>query len=149
MGSARDARLQQLRNEETAVIFELLGPDATQTQGESDAHWVAPAGTPHERWRETAQQLDLERPVTMPLVLQTVDLQALGANADQVQAISNLRASFVQQIGGLGQDTNNPAYLSRWQAAQRNADEWMGLLLGRDFRVSYELHALNQSQVTR
>jgi hypothetical protein len=149
MGSSLEIGLQQLRNEEATVILELLGPDPARTQSESDARGNAPARTPHESWRETAKQLDLERPVSMPLVFQSADLQALGANADQVQAISNLRASFVQQIGGTEQDPNDPAYLRRWQAAQRNTDEWMGLLLGRDFRVSYELHALNQSQATR
>ena len=51
---------------------------------------------------------------------------------------------FQQQIGGPNQDPNDPAYLNRWQAAQRNADEWMGLLLGRDFRLKYQLQVQNQ-----
>ncbi len=68
-----------------------------------------------------------ERPASMPLVLQNIDLAALGLDDDQMQMITNTRANFLDQIGGTNQNANDPAYLARWQQAQLQADA--------DFRV--------------
>jgi hypothetical protein len=136
-GQALKNELQKLPGEETAEIAGLLGTKPATVAAD-------PEPVPVRKLLSIGEQRDLERPVSMPLAFQPVDLKALNVNSNQLQVINDLRQKFQQQIGGPNQDPNDPAYLKRWQAAQRNADEWMGLLLGRDFRLKYQLQVQNQ-----
>src|SRR5580658_3402700 len=52
---------------------------------------------------------------TPPLVLQNVDLSTLKLDDAQTQAIAGIRENFWNSVGDAGQDTNDPAYLARWQ----------------------------------
>jgi hypothetical protein len=138
-----EAGLQQLRNEETGVIQALLGsqPQPASPQIAADSAADASAQAVPESPRAVAEQRELAKPASMPLVFQTVDPQALKLNEHQLQIIEELRQNFQQEIGGANHDPNDPAYLKRWQAAQRNADEMMAAMLGRQFQLDYEMQA--------
>lgn len=96
--------LQKLPGEETAEIADLLGTKPAPIA-------AVPEPTPQQKLLAVAEQRDLERPVSIPLALQPVDLGALNVNSDQLRVINNLRRKFQQQIGGPNQDPNDPAYL--------------------------------------
>ena len=116
---AMKAELQQLPDEEASKINDLLGlkpaPAQTTVASASDAN------------------------VSVPLVLQNVDVGALNLNDDQKQAIAGLRQDFLQQIGGTNQDPNDPAYLARWQKAQVDADNMLMGTLGNEAYTKYQL----------
>jgi len=116
---AMKAELQQLPDEEAAKINDLLGLKA------------APA--------QTALASASDANVSVPLVLQNVDMGALNLSDDQKQAIAGLRQDFLQQIGGTNQNPNDPAYLARWQKAQADADNMLMGTLGNEAYTKYQL----------
>ncbi len=65
-------------------------------------------------------------------------------NADlsdgQKAIISQLQQQFVSDIGGIAQDPSSPAYLARWQTAQRVADDALRGLLGMQAYMGFQLH---------
>ncbi len=79
--------------------------------------------------------------VSYPLVFQNVDLTSLHLGPDQMQAVENLKQSFVNQIGGQNQNPNDPAYRQRWQEAQDTADNMLRDLLGWTGFQSYQIAA--------
>jgi hypothetical protein len=117
---ALKAAWQKIPDEETARIADLLGLKPDQTQVASSA----PAA-----------------PLTMPLVMQNIDLSALNLNADQKLMIAGLRQDFFKQIGGTNQDPNGLAYQARWQKAQPDADNMLEAALGNDMYTKYQLAA--------
>jgi hypothetical protein len=84
-----------------------------------------------------------QSPPVLPLVFQNVDLHALNLNNQQVQAINDLRQSFVDAIGGLNQDPQDPAYLDRWQKAQPEADLILQGMLGIMAWETYQVLSWN------
>lgn len=78
-----------------------------------------------------------------PLVLQKVDLDALGLNDDQKQAIAQIRQQFIDAIGGPYQDPGDPAYLERWQKAQPESDDMIKGMLGVTIFENYQLAGAN------
>ena len=124
---ALKAELQKLPDEQSAEIDHLLGSTSLPVQATSNATTTsAPA------------QSD---PVLMPLVFQNVDLTPLNLNEDQKQAIDVMRQQFIDKIGGLNQDPNDPAYLERWQKAQPEIDDMMQGMLGMTAFENYQLAA--------
>lgn len=86
---------------------------------------------------------------TYPLVLQKVNLDALGLSDDQKQVIAQLQQQFIDAIGGPYQDPNDPAYLQRWQKAQPESDDMFKALLGIGIYQNYQLAAASpQSEKT-
>ncbi len=83
-----------------------------------------------------------------PLVLQKVDLDALGLNDDQKQAIAQLQQQFIDAIGGPYQDPRDPAYLERWEKAQPESDNLFKALLGVGVYQNYQLAAAYPPQGT-
>ncbi len=53
--------------------------------------------------------------ISYPLVLQKVNLDALGLTDEQKQVIAQLQQQFIDNVGGPYQDPNDPAYLERWE----------------------------------
>ena len=90
-----------------------------------------------------------EMPLSMPLVLQNVDLKALGLDDEQTQMVANVRQDFLQQTGGMNQDTNSPAYRQRWQEAQLSADGMLQAMLGNDIYQRYQVLAFQTSLVNQ
>jgi hypothetical protein len=148
---ALKAELQKLPGEEAAEIADLLGLQPTPAQE------VAMNTTPSSQANTTpssqvdatpASQLSRSRnssrntPV-LPLVFQNVDLHALNLNNQQVQAINDLRQSFVDAVGGLNQDPQDQAYLDRWQAAQPEADLILQGMLGIMAWETYQVLSWN------
>lgn len=81
------------------------------------------------------------KPVAVPLVLQEVDLSALNLNESQKQLIASLRQDFIQQIGGLNQNPEDPDYLMRWQKAQPEMDDILKGMIGTSAFENYQLLA--------
>lgn len=85
-------------------------------------------------------------PPSYPLVMQSVDLDALGLNEDQKQVIARIRQQFTDAIGGTNQNPDDPAYLARWQKAQPESDNMIKGLLGVTIFENYQLAARESSQ---
>ena len=82
-------------------------------------------------------------PISFPLVLQKVDLDALGLSDDQKQVIAQIQKQFIDQIGGPYQDPDDPAYHERWQKAQPQSDDMLKAMLGTTIFENYQLAAAN------
>jgi hypothetical protein len=130
--AALKSELDQIPEEEAAEINELLGVGQIA------------AAQPARAQRQRPQPPD--EPIAPPLVFQPVDLAALNLDPGQLQAIQDLRQSFMAKIGGTNQDPNDPAYMARWQQAQPETDELMHGLLGDAAFGNYQLQAFAQSQ---
>jgi hypothetical protein len=85
---------------------------------------------------------------TPPLVLQNVDLTALKLDGAQTQAIAGIRETFLDNVGGVNQDTNDPAYLARWQKAEYQADTMLQAMLGEQAFAQYQVQAYQLSLLT-
>jgi hypothetical protein len=81
------------------------------------------------------------QPILMPLVFQPADLTKLKLNDEQAQAISDLRQKFLDEIGGVGQDTNNPAYLEKWLKHQPEIDSDLRGMIGVTAFQNYQIEA--------
>ena len=121
--------LQQLSAEQNAQLAELLGSNSDSAPKPEELT-AASTTKPAPRFHAAPQ---------MPLVLQNVDLAALGLNADQMQVVEDLRQSFSDQVGGPDQDPNDPAYLERWQKAQPETDRQLSGMLGVKVFENYEM----------
>jgi hypothetical protein len=97
----------------------------------------------------SSKHQSLEQPLETPLVMQDVDMKALGLSDDQMQAITSVRQDFLNQTDGSNQDTNSPAYRKRWRRAQQAADNSLMANLGdKDFNkfevMAYQAYLLKQ-----
>jgi hypothetical protein len=104
--------------------------------GQTPPEEVAEAPSPDRRKSQPR-----ELPMETPLVLQDVDLKALGLNDDQIQMVASVRQDFLSQTGGQDQDTNNPSYRRRWRKAQQAADNMLMAQLGSQAFTKYQLMA--------
>ena len=73
-----------------------------------------------------------------PLAFRQADLAALGFGAAEKTAIDQVREQFVQDVGGTGQNPDDPAYLARWQTAQANADDMLRGALGSQAFMAFQ-----------
>jgi len=122
------AEMLRLPGEETAEIDELLGV-------KESADRVAVAESPVAQNNGPSQ---VDSPIPMPLVFQNINPAAMDLTADQLQVITSVRQSFLDEIGGTNQDPNDPAYLDRWQKALPEA--------GVTFFENYQLAAAGNAQ---
>ncbi len=86
-----------------------------------------------------------------PLAFRQVDLASLGFGAEEKAAIDQVRQQFVNDIGGAGQNPDDPAYLARWQTAQANADDALRGALGSQAFLAFQFqqyYEWYQPQVT-
>ena len=123
------AELSKLPGEEYAEICDFLGLKPAPGQVAT----ALPAVQPEEP--------SPELPVTMPLVFQNIDPATLGLSEEQNQMIANLRQDFLKQVGGLSQDASDPAYRTRWQQAQPNADNMLQAVVGNEVYTKFQLLA--------
>lgn len=72
-----------------------------------------------------------------PVAFRQVDLANLGFGPSEQEAIKQVQEQFVQDIGGLNQNPNDPAYLARWQQAQINADDELRAALGSEQYIAF------------
>jgi hypothetical protein len=87
-----------------------------------------------------------ERPAVLPLVFQEVDPTQLNLNRDQLQAIDDLRQTFVDQIGGLEQNPTHPAYRERWLKSQPQIDDDLRGMIGVTAFQNYQIEAVNLAE---
>jgi hypothetical protein len=119
--SGLDATLQELNNDESALIASLLGTQPAAGDVATDA-------PPRSRSLRSRMK---ETPIAMPVAFQDPNLAGLKLNESQLQAIAEMRKSFLDQVGGPNQDTNDPAYRERWQKAQPIINDELEAVLGR------------------
>ncbi len=129
---ALKAELQKLPGEEAASINDLLGFKPALVAETDLATSDSPA----------------EEAAPLPLIWQNIDPAALNLSSDQIQVINELRQSFLNEIGGLNQDSSDPAYLERWQKAQPEADEMLRGMLGTTVFQNYQLAAIGNEPST-
>src|SRR5262249_13405897 len=79
--------------------------------------------------------------ILMPLVFQEINLADLELNDQQIAAIEDLRAKFIEKIGGTNQDVRDPAYLDRWQESQPENDALLWWAVGKDIYQQFQLQA--------
>jgi hypothetical protein len=122
------------------------GESGSQQNGGSEvAENSAPAQSLGQTPNETAASA-----AAYPLVFQKINMDALGLNADQKAAIGQVQQQFVNDIGGPNQNPDDPAYLTRWQKAQSDADDMVRGLLGNEAYMAYlqqQYYAWYQPQV--
>lgn len=127
---ALKAEILRLPDEEVAMLADYLGEKPTSGSVEL-AHQAANS--------------ENSEPIVAPLFAQPVDLAALNLNADQLQAIKDLRQEFMQKVGGPGHDPGDPEYQARWRAAQLETDGLMQGMLGNqayeDYRIQADIQA--------
>jgi hypothetical protein len=128
---ALEADLQRLNIEESTTIAALLGPRDSLNQTATDASLNS----------QPLRRQPRETPAALPLVLRDVDLSALSLNTRQIQLIANLRQKFVEEIGGSGQDPNDPNYRARWQQAEASANDHLKAILGLSAYQAFEFRA--------
>lgn len=87
----------------------------------------------------SSNRYDSQNSAVLPLVFQNVNLPKLNLDNQQIQAINDLRQSFVDKIGGLNQDPHDPSYLDRWQKAQPEADDMLRGMLGITAWENYQV----------
>jgi len=130
--------LAQLRSEEAVVFRKLFGiPEPL----EAPAVAVMPATRPRAR-RPVVEETN----AVMPLVFQPVDTNQAKLTGEQLKSIDEVRQTFLAVLG-TNQDVNSPEYFQRWQAAQKEADNLLGGLIGRQAQLNYEAAVESRSSM--
>lgn len=127
-----ESGLQALAREENEFIAALLGsPEPTASS--------PPAPTQsHPRYRrDRAPAL----PIALPVVFQELDPNALKLRTNQIQAMADLKQSFIDEIGGPNQDSDDPAYLERWRKAQPEINDRLKAIIGQSAYETLEFQA--------
>jgi hypothetical protein len=117
--------LADLRREETATLAALLNGADRQ------ANSLIPAPHRHER----------PAPVMLPLALESIDLATLNLNEARAAAVQQLRQRFIEEIGGVSQDPQDPSYRERWLRSQPKLDEDLRGFLGVQAYQEYQVAA--------
>lgn len=112
------------------------------TQGAGQTAEVS--GGTRNALQQSAHRVMVSAPA-YPLVFQNVNTEAIGLNDSQKAAIQQLQQQFVNDIGGLNQDPNDPAYLAKWQQAQFQSDGMLEYQIGYNPYVQYWLAQYQQS----
>jgi len=112
------------------LVAYLLGQSPTQEVA-ADTAPTSPAA--HRRRPSPVQT------VSMPIVMQNVDLAALGLNNGQQQVIAEVRQNFLEQVGDTNQNPKDPVFLARWQQAQIEADTRLQATLGYQVYMRYQI----------
>ncbi|MEI6566344.1 MAG: hypothetical protein WCR20_06700, partial [Verrucomicrobiota bacterium] len=125
---AVDQGLAALRQEQERLVAELLGGAAVAQSGARES--ARPRRKPPQ-----------EPEVTIPLVLQDLDLATLDIDQNRLETIQQIRDGFVVQVGGPNQDPGDPEYRQRWIRAQREADETLQAMIGLRAWQDYQFRA--------
>lgn len=118
--------LEELRAEENSLVASLLG---AQPPGERSPEPIASTWVTARIQRTSA---------SMPLVFKNVDFNSLKLYPAQTEAIYQLRARFLAEIGD---PNDSSAYRERWQKAQPRADEMLRGFIGVNAFQDYQLAA--------
>jgi hypothetical protein len=96
-----------------------------------------PAATVYQPWygKQTAQLPPAPKGAALPVVFQPVDQTAMGLNETQMQAVNDVRQSFLNSISGSSQNPNDPAYQQLWQQAQSQSDALSEIYLGYNLYI--------------
>ena len=83
----------------------------------------------------------------LPMIFKEVDPSILQLSDQQQQMVKELRQTFVDEIGGLNQDPNDPGYLQRWLKAQTDVDSLAKGMLGIMPWETYQVATWNSSPI--
>jgi hypothetical protein len=139
VGPALENSLGALAEQETELLTTLL---SAGLRFPSSVASSPPGSTKFAIESKSAR--DLEKPASLPLIFQPEDLAALKLSEIQIQTITELRQNFMSAVG-TNQDSNDPAYRQRWQAARRESDNMLAGMLGRNFILRYQEELGNQA----
>ena len=78
----------------------------------------------------TARRQPPAKAPELPLVLQPVEEQEFPLTEEERRAVEHLQQRFLDELGGTNQDPADPAYLQRWQKAEREANDALRGVLG-------------------
>lgn len=116
-------KLKTLRDEEAFVIASLLGS----------------SGPPALELRTRTGQGE-PTSLSVPLVFHDTE-RTSRLTEQQLQVIQALRQRFQAEVGAQPQDTLDPNYKQRWEAARRDTDDLLQAMLGSEFYLEQELQA--------
>lgn len=130
--------LEELTLEEDRLLAQLLGlaPPASAIAAANPSESQLP---PPLRHTPVLENMVTTQALAQPLVFREVDASALNLTPTQQALIGQMRDSFLQKIGGMNQDPNNPEYMSRWRKAQYESDLQLRTLLGDDLVARYRV----------
>lgn len=74
---------------------------------------------------------------SMPLVFQSIEQTKAGSSPSAVQAVNDLRQSFIDTVSSSGQNPSDPAYQQVWQQAQAQNDQMILPDLGYNAYMDY------------
>ena len=70
-------------------------------------------------------------------------------NEATAASLEKMRNDFVDAVGGLGQDGNDPAYRRRWLSAQAESDDRFRVTYGTQAFLSYQAAAAQKAEAER
>jgi hypothetical protein len=115
---------EALRREQAALLATLLDPaPVANSAARQQLATPAPAGGSKAAARKK------DAPIVLPVVM-AEPAPSLGLTEQQKERLVNLRQEFIASLGGPDQNPEDPAYLSRWVAAQPKFDEQFKTLFG-------------------
>jgi hypothetical protein len=138
LGSAGDPTVAARQEIPVEQGSEAIPPVTRMTDAKQDATPATATSQAPARARRPVLEVT---EASMPLVFQDIDPAALNLSSGQLQAIDNLQQWFVNEVGGLGQDPNDPAYKERWLKAQSQMDDMTRGMLGVNAFQRYQLAA--------
>jgi hypothetical protein len=121
------------------------GPWSSQAQAQMLAYFLGQGPAPMAEELANSQSPNQPAGTTMPLILQNIDLSTLKLSDAETQAIASIRETFLNNLGGANQDTNDPAYIARWQKAQSQADNMLQVMVGGQSFMQYQVMAYQMS----
>jgi hypothetical protein len=130
--TALQRELQDLDNQEASAVTALLVVPLTPNTSSAPPVEVTPSGS--SRQAPSAA-------ISLPLAFHEIDPSVVNLSPLQAQVVNDLRQKFIQDVGGLNQDPNDPAYSERWQASQPQADLDLCGVLGINAFQSYQIAA--------
>lgn len=150
--------LTSVGERKTAAIGDLPQANSTGPQSEIEGSTETPLASFHSPAKSSESMPALTpiaasirrdrsqtQPILMPLVFQEVDLSKLGLGDEQVAAIADLRERFLDDVGGLGQNPNDPVYLQKWLKSQPEIDSDLRAMIGVTAFQNYQIEAADQS----
>ena len=126
-------------NQLSSASYEQALKDALQKIPDEEAAKIA--GLSAENPTPVTTAVAPATSLTLPLVLQNVDLSALNLSNDQKQQIASIRQDFLQATGGANPSSIASPDQAAWQNAQTRADTILEGILGYDAYAQYQLAA--------
>jgi hypothetical protein len=81
---------------------------------------------------------------TIPIACSDFVPASIAQDPKKIELLSNLRQSFIAEIGGLNANPNAPDYFDRWEQARRSNDERFYAVFGTELFNEQQALAVNR-----